>query len=187
MTLYKNIVIGCWIVMILYWFLAAWSAKRTVERQSWGSRLILVLVAIGAVELAMLQTILRRVPPLLPRTPLVAWVGVAVCFAGLAFTLWARRTLGRNWSGWVTFKEDHELVRRGPYAFVRHPIYTGVLAMFLGTAIVWNNAQTFLGFVVVFLVLWIKSRQEEAMMLKHFPDQYPQYKARVKGLIPFIF
>ena len=186
MTIYQKIVIGSWVVMALYWFIAAWSAKRTVERQNWRSRLLLLIVIFAAVELLLGPRAMRESRVLLPHTPLGNLLGSAICLAGLAFTLWARRTLGGNWSGWITFKEDHELIQRGPYALVRHPIYTGVLLMFLGTAIVWGRASAFYGLALVFIGLWVKSRQEEAMMTKHFPDQYPEYRKRVKALIPFV-
>jgi protein-S-isoprenylcysteine O-methyltransferase Ste14 len=186
MAVYKDVVIGCWTVVALYWFVAAWSTKRTVEHQSWRSRVVLVLMIFAAIELLTVSRIMPDAALVVPQTPLVGMAGTAIGLVGLAFTLWARRTLGGNWSGWVTFKEGHELVQRGPYALVRHPIYTGVLTMFLGTAIVWARASAFAGLAVVFFALWVKSRQEEAMMLKHFPDQYPPYKARVKGIVPFV-
>jgi protein-S-isoprenylcysteine O-methyltransferase Ste14 len=94
--------------------------------------------------------------------------------------------LGGNWSGRVTFKENHELIQRGPYRFVRHPIYSGLLLMVLGTAVVLNRAGPFLGFVIYFAALGVKLRQEEALMTRHFPETYPPYKARTKALIPFI-
>ena len=104
-----------------------------------------------------------------------------------ATALWARATLGTNWSGTVTFKQDHDLITSGPYAFVRHPIYTGMLLMLLGTAIINGHAIGFGVLAFVTLSLWLKAREEEKMMIKHFPDAYPAYKARVRALVPFLF
>jgi hypothetical protein len=91
-----------------------------------------------------------------------------------------------NWSATVTFKQGHELVQAGPYRFVRHPIYTGILLMILSSAIVQGRLQSWLGFLIMCAGFWIKLKQEESLMLRHFPDEYPAYRARVKALVPFL-
>ncbi len=188
MTIAQEIVIGCWALGVLYWIVAAWSTKRAIERQSMGSRLVLLVVIFAAAELiARVRMPVGAFHLTIPRTPLAGWIGTAICVAGTAFTLWARRTLGANWSGWITFKENHELIQRGPYRIVRHPIYTGILIMAIGTVIAFAAPQPVVGVVLIFIALLVKSRQEEAMMTKHFPDQYPEYRKRVKGIIPFVF
>lgn len=121
-----------------------------------------------------------------PYIDAVAAVSAILCAAGLAFCLWARATLGRNWSGIVTVKEDHELMVRGPYALVRHPIYTGLLAMFVATALVYGHIGGIVAVALVFVSFWIKLNDEEKVMLKQFPDQYPAYQQRVKRIIPFV-
>ena len=123
---------------------------------------------------------------IVPQTDGIAWACAILCVAGLAFCLWARVTIGRNWSGIVTLKENHELVVRGPYALVRHPIYTGLLAMFLATALVSGYVAGIFATVIVFFSFWIKLGDEEKLMLKQFPDQYPHYQQRVKRIIPFV-
>ena len=120
-----------------------------------------------------------------PDIDAIAWVSAILCVAGLIFCLWARATIGRNWSGIVTLKEDHELVVRGPYAFVRHPIYTGLLAMFVATALVYGHLGGICGIVLVFVSFWVKLIDEEKLMLEKFPDQYPAYQQHVKRIIPF--
>jgi len=189
MTLYHGIIVGSWVVLACYWFVAALFAKRVVERQSRASRLIQLAVMVAAFELLLNPDLplYRAGHFVVPHTPLVGLAGTMICLAGLAFTFWARYTLGGNWSGTVTFKEDHELVLRGPYQFVRHPIYTGLLTMFLGSAVVWSTWPAFAGLAIEFLGLWLKSKREEALMMKHFPDTYPLYKARVKGIVPYVF
>ena len=119
-------------------------------------------------------------------TPSIGFAADAVVAIGLMITLWARFTLGANWSGAVTFKENHELITTGPYAFARHPIYTGLLTMLLGTVIISGHASGFAILTLGTIMLWLKSLDEERMMTKHFPDAYPPYKRRVAALIPFI-
>ncbi len=104
----------------------------------------------------------------------------------MLFGIWARRTIGGNWSSVVTLKQDHELVTNGPYRYVRHPIYTAILTMFLGTAVATGQLGGFLGLALCSLSMWIKLRQEEKLMMRHFPQQYPAYRARVKALVPFV-
>lgn len=106
--------------------------------------------------------------------------------AGAAFTVWARIALGRNWSAEVTFKQDHELIESGPYALVRHPIYTGLVAMALGTAINYGRAIGFALFIGLCGGFWRKARQEERIMSRHFPAAYAEYKARARAIIPFV-
>ena len=111
-------------------------------------------------------------PALWPVGFLPFWLGAAVTIAGLLFAVWAREHLGRNWSRSVTIKQGHELITTGPYAVVRHPIYTGILTGFLGTAIALSQVRGFIGFVLIFLVLWLKLRTEEEWMRSQFGETY---------------
>jgi protein-S-isoprenylcysteine O-methyltransferase Ste14 len=108
-----------------------------------------------------------------------------VLIAGLGFAVWARVHLGRNWSGAVTVKEGHELIRTGPYGYVRHPIYTGVLTGLLGTVICSGTVRAALGFLIIAIALMRKLSIEEAMMRETFPDQYQKYCEKVPALVPF--
>ncbi|MBV9269207.1 MAG: isoprenylcysteine carboxylmethyltransferase family protein [Acidobacteriaceae bacterium] len=107
--------------------------------------------------------------------------------AGIIFDLWARFVLGRNWSGTVTVKQDHELVQSGPYGVVRHPIYSGFLLALAGTVIAQGDVGAFLGLVLATLALRLKSLTEEAFMTQQFGSQYTTYKRTVKALIPFVW
>ena len=106
---------------------------------------------------------------------------------GLAFSIWARRVLGRNWSAIVTLKEGHELVTRGPYALVRHPIYTGLLLGFLGSAIARGRWSGLLATALFFLSALRKYRLEERWMWERFGDDYDAYRSRVKAIVPYLF
>jgi protein-S-isoprenylcysteine O-methyltransferase Ste14 len=133
----------------------------------------------------------RRLPyplnlQILPHVVPTAWAAAVLCIIGLAFAFWARITLGRNWSGVVTLKEGHELVERGPYRFVRHPTYTGILTMFFATWLALGHLAGFAATLLMFASFWIKLRDEEQLMLQQFPDRYAAYRRRTKRIIPFV-
>ncbi len=101
--------------------------------------------------------------------------------------IWARTVLAGNWSSGIAFKERQELVERGPYEYVRHPLYSGILLLLLSLAIWFGNLTGVAIFAVMFLVFWLRSREEEKLLTRHFPVDYPAYKRRTKALIPFVF
>jgi protein-S-isoprenylcysteine O-methyltransferase Ste14 len=183
-----NIISVCWTLFAVIWLLAAFATKQSVYRESTVQRLRYTIpILLGGFLLAKGH---RLSDPLdyrvIPHVEALAWSGVVLCIAGLAFCIWARFTLGRNWSGVVTLKGGHELITSGPYALVRHPIYTGLLTMFVGTVIVLGHVAGIIAMPFVFGSLWIKLRYEEKLMLKQFPNEYAGYQQRVKRLIPFI-
>ena len=136
-----SLILSCWIGFYVYWVVSARGLKRTAERQSLGDSLLYrTLTVVGALLLFAFRLPHSLDIPVLPLGPVTQFGGAAVCILGLALAVWARRTLGSNWSSMVTFKQEHELVERGPYRFVRHPIYTSILLMALGSAISWNDA-----------------------------------------------
>lgn len=174
---------GLWAVA---WLLAAaWSA-RTVKRDSPGSRLLYMVLMGGGALLVFLRPQRPGMlgQPLLPYAAWVAWLGVALTAIGFGFSGWARIQIGRNWSGTVTLKEGHELVRSGPYAVTRHPIYTGLLLAMVGTALTHDTLASVLGTVVLTAGVVAKARLEEKLLLSHFGDAYRDYRARVPALIP---
>jgi protein-S-isoprenylcysteine O-methyltransferase Ste14 len=186
MTTTSLIIELCWLAWVLYWVAMAFATKRTIERHGFfGYRLVAVVVVIASILLGKLV----RVSPHAQLWPASLALGIAsdcIVLAGAAFTVWARITLGRNWSAEVTFKQDHELIESGPYMLARHPIYTGLIAMALGTAINYGRALGFALFLALCAALWWKARQEEQVMSRHFPDAYADYRARVRAIIPFV-
>jgi protein-S-isoprenylcysteine O-methyltransferase Ste14 len=186
MRLTRLVIECCWVAWLLYWVIMGFSTKRTVERAGFvGYRLVaggLVLAFILAARVSGLS--LQRV---LWRTPLALGIVTdAVVLAGAAFSIWARITLGRNWSAEVTFKADHELIESGPYALARHPIYTGLSLMALGSALNFGRAIGIALFISLCAGLWWKAGQEERLMRRHFPDAYADYRTRVRAIIPFV-
>ena len=185
--LLRNFIIVCWAVFAAYWAATAASTKRTAQRQSWASRCWYVLLLVLAFALVFgavpLDPLTRRI---VPPSPAVEIIAAVLCAGGLILAIWARRAIGSNWSGIVTLKRDHELVTHGPYCYVRHPIYAAILAMFFATALATGRLGGFVGFALCFASCWIKLGQEEALLMRHFPDEYPAYRARVKALVPFV-
>src|SRR3990172_342145 len=108
------------------------------------------------------------VPPLWRTGTALGWALVAVAITGLLFTLWARMELGRNWSASVTRKKGHEFVASGPYAIVRHPIYTGVMVALFATAISMGTVPGWLGALLIMYGFWIKARLEERFLREEF-------------------
>lgn len=190
MTLNVDSAIGTtWAVLALVWFVGLAFTKRTVRSQPAGARLFhLVLVLMG---FALLGShwfdsgwLSARIVPV---SEGLRWTGVAATMAGCAFAIWARLTLGSNWSGRATVKADHELITWGPYSVARHPIYTGILLGGLGTSLVTCEWRCVLGIVLLALAFLVKMSQEERLMMQTFPVDYPAYRNRVKALVPGVF
>jgi len=176
----------CFGVFFVFWVATSFTTKRTVERRKrWGGPFLVIALLYFLVRVGFLRTPSMN-DLLWPRTLLSGLLADAMALAGLAIMLWARVTIGRNWSGGVVLKEDHELVTSGPYHYVRHPIYSGLLLLLLGWAVWRGRAVGFVGVAVLLLLFWIKARYEEQLMIDHFGDAYRSYKARVKALIPYV-
>jgi protein-S-isoprenylcysteine O-methyltransferase Ste14 len=126
-------------------------------------------------------------PPKSQRTVPIVLAGLLVALIGVAFSIWARLILGSNWSNRVTVKENHTLVRTGPYRIVRHPIYSGILVGMLGSAVQRGGIRCFAGVLICGLSFWLKTRAEERFMVQSFGKEYLQYCHTVKALVPFIF
>jgi protein-S-isoprenylcysteine O-methyltransferase Ste14 len=177
-----------WIAFLLYWRVKARYTKATQRLEPVASRIVRALVFLCAIALL----VLPRIPlPWLYRTflPSGLWsffLGAVLAALGLLFAVWAREYLGANWSHAVTVKQDHQLITNGPYAFVRHPIYTGLLAGFLGSVIALAQLRGLIAFALFSLTLWAKLRIEEEWMRGQFGASYEAYSHRVASVVPFI-
>jgi protein-S-isoprenylcysteine O-methyltransferase Ste14 len=178
-----------WLLVGLYWLQAAFRAKRVARRESWQTR-ALALVPLTA-AFTLLFSPATRVGflgvRLLPESSVFGWVGLVLTLAGCAFAVWARSWLGANWSATVTVKQNHELVRSGPYAIVRHPIYAGFQLGILGTVLAQGEVRSFIAFALAFIGWWTKTHIEERFMVEAFGPAYISYRRQVKQLIPFVF
>jgi len=185
-TLVSRCIDGLWIFWAICWFVLAFGTKRTIYRQSRMSRLLYLGFAVVAVMIE--SHLVNRTYQFYDETLWTQIVGMAFCVAGIAIALWARRFLGSNWSGLITLKENHELIRTGPYRFVRHPIYSGLILAAAGTVIAAHpTARGVLIFLLVAVGLKLKSLGEEKILIPEFPVDYPRYRREVKALIPYIW
>jgi protein-S-isoprenylcysteine O-methyltransferase Ste14 len=184
MTTIQQVILACWIIFILYWFISARSVKPVQETRGWlGGNWYPILYLIGFLFMINFRFLGRLGIPtnklailLLPHTTVLNSIIVILLIAGLIIAIAARRTLARNWSGAVALKEDHELITTGPYKYVRHPIYTGMLLMISGTALSVATLGACIGFFIILVGVLLKLRQEEALLTKHFSQGYLSYK-----------
>jgi protein-S-isoprenylcysteine O-methyltransferase Ste14 len=174
----RTVIYIAWGVFWVYWLVSALGAKERAGSRRIGTR----------VPIAVLAVVLTRVfsvHSLAIHSPAVKAVGVVLFAAGLALAVWARVYLGRNWGMPMTEKREPELVTSGPYRFVRHPIYSGILLAFAGTALA-TNGYWLIVFAVCLVYFVYSARVEEGIMTSTFPTTYPGYRARTKMLIPFV-
>lgn len=175
-----------WIFFLLYWNAAAKNAASTASAESPQSRAIHQLAMITSLVL-----LFWRVPGLRGRWYVERdWAvaaGLALQLMSVALAMWARRHLGRYWSGAITAKVGHELIRTGPYRRVRHPIYTAMLGMYLGTALVSGEWHALVAFELIFIAYARKIRLEEKNLRAMFGAEYDEYQKHSGALIPWPF
>jgi protein-S-isoprenylcysteine O-methyltransferase Ste14 len=185
MAAVRYINLSCWLIFLLYWGITARDVKRTKEVTA-GLCCIRWIVVLAAAVMLRPKAWSGPAGPA-PHSELAAVVSVVLTMIGLAVAIAARRRLAGNWSSGVVLKENHELITSGLYAYVRHPIYSGVLLMALGTALMTGMVSAIVFFLAVAAYIAYKASQEEQLLTKHFPDEYRAYKSRVKALIPYVW
>jgi protein-S-isoprenylcysteine O-methyltransferase Ste14 len=180
-----------WLAVLAIWLGAALITKRTVRKQPVRARLIHSCILFTAWLLLFERHLWDWAPPLrwqlLAESPATEWTAFVLTLTGLGFAIWARFYIGQNWSGTVTVKENHELMRGGPYAIVRHPIYSGLLLALLGTALAAGEVRGLVAAAIASIEFKRKSMLEERYMVDAFGQQYEAYRQRVKGLIPWMW
>jgi protein-S-isoprenylcysteine O-methyltransferase Ste14 len=168
-----------WVAFWIFWFASALGAKRGARNSNWvAGRFAIVIAAV---------VVIRIVHPRswTSNDPVVGAIGAAMFACGLAIAIWARFNIGRNWGMPMTVKEEPELVTSGPYRFVRHPIYSGLLLAFLGTALL-TNLIGLVFVAAITAVFYYSAMVEERNLTKAFPDAYPAYREHTKMLIPYV-
>ncbi|WP_322048843.1 isoprenylcysteine carboxylmethyltransferase family protein [Paraburkholderia sp. J67] len=177
-----------WLLWLAYWIATAQAVKTTARKEARGTRTwqSIPLIAGGAFVILPDPTLASLLPDW-SQLGVAQWAGFAIVLAGLLFSVWARVHLGTNWSVSVTLKEGHELIRSGPYALVRHPIYTGCLLALVGSAVIGGTWRGVLGVALIFASLAFKVRVEESWLTGHFGDAYARYRREVAALIPGIY
>ncbi len=178
-----------WTAVGVLWLATSLTTKPAVRVQSTNSRIVHICLLVIAFLIFFNQRL--RIGPLVwrfvPASSLVSYIGLALALLGILFTIWARFFIGRDWSAWVTIKQDHRLIRSGPYSIVRHPIYSGILLGLLGTAIVIGELRCLIGLALAVIGFRQKSLIEEHFMAEQFGAEYGRYKRDVKALVPFIW
>lgn len=175
-----------WLVFGLYWLVSALNRKATKKRESYFQRFqYTILLVVGfwflfrpKAHYGWLGT--RFVPV----DPFWAWLGVAITAAGTGLAIWARWHLGANWSGVVTLKEGHELIRTGPYRMIRHPIYTGILLGLLGTAVTIGEVRGLIALPVAWISFYMKARREESFLTQEFGPAFEEHRRHTGMFLP---
>jgi len=177
---------GLWAAWMLIWLIWAMRTKPTARREGVSSRLSYIVLTFAG-----FWTMFSGDVPqdwlrirLFAANPFTEWLGVAITAAGLAFAIWARFYLGSNWSGTVTVKVGHELVRTGPYRWVRHPIYSGMILAMAGTALERHQVRGIVAVVLLYFGFKIKSKIEEQTMAATFGSQYAEYTSTTGAIVP---
>lgn len=185
-TLPEEMVAFLWLAFVLYWVIAARGGPRVKMRQGGGSRAVQIALVWSGYALLWGFVVpfaaLRR--RFVPHLPAVAIAGVLVTFAGVALAIWARWHLGKFWSSVVTLREGHQLIRSGPYARLRHPIYSGIVLASAGTALVFGEYRCLVAVGLVLLGFAAKARTEDALLAREFGEPYEQYRRQAGFLLP---
>ena len=175
-----------WLAWAAYWIAAArrTAANRRTESLLTGASYRIPLL-IGIILMVSSNLPLREMEFVLwPLNPFILGTADILTIAGLSLAVWARLHLGKYWSGRITIKEGHRVIQTGPYALVRHPIYSGLIVALLGTVISLGTVQAFFGFAFIFVSFLRKFTLEEIWLQSHFGSEYELYQQRVGALIP---
>ncbi len=183
-SIFTNLLGIFWLIFILYWLVSAIGVKKNIRTKEWRKnaaiRIMLIVVMIILLQINSFWKFGYQF------SYAVQIIGVILCAIGLSFAIWARRDLGRNWSGTPSMKEDHELITSGPYHFVRHPIYTGILLALFGSVLAGGILYLMI-FIICCINFLYRIPVEEKYMQQLFPNEYPEYKKKTKTLILFIW
>ncbi len=182
----RDIIEAAWIAFAAFWIWAARNQKRVQQREPVLARLShMMFMAFGFVLLyskdSRFGALNRR---FLPERQWIEMLGALITVAGVAFAIWARRHIGKNWSAQVTIRQEHDLIRTGPYARIRHPIYTGLLLAIAGTAIEIGEYRALLALTLVFIGFAIKAKREELLLTKEFGPAFDEHRSHTGFFLP---
>jgi protein-S-isoprenylcysteine O-methyltransferase Ste14 len=179
-----------WIILATFWLISAKNNKQALFKESFISRflqywlpLIIAVLLLGPGKWFG-HTLIRE--NFVEHTNLVGSIGLLISFIGLIIACWSRYLLGKNWSLSVQKKENHELIKSGFYKIVRHPIYTGILLIFIGNTIIVGDYRGFIAVAIVFISFWFKLKKEEKFLTEIFGNEYINYKKETKAILPYI-
>jgi protein-S-isoprenylcysteine O-methyltransferase Ste14 len=175
-----------WIVFVIYWIVGALKTRATRERESAASRIAILLIEVTGYGLIFSPSagIGFLGTRFIPRTMVSAIVGVVLTWSGIGLAIWARYHLAEYWSARITIKEDHQLIRTGPYAHLRHPIYSGLVLATIGSTVVIDEWRCVFGVCLVLTGYCLKARKEETMLSQQFGDAFREHQKHTGFLIP---
>lgn len=177
-----------WGAFALYWLASSFGRNPARRRENPAARLAhLLYMGLAFILLYSRDTrfgVLDR--RFVPVTGWIPWIGAALTGAGVAFAIWARRHIGKQWSAEVAIRENHELIRTGPYARIRHPIYTGILLALFGTALILGELRGLAAVALTVLGFWWKARREEALLAREFGERFEEHKRHTGFFLPRI-
>jgi protein-S-isoprenylcysteine O-methyltransferase Ste14 len=175
-----------WAAMAVYWLVGAAGTKKTEVNEAPASRILRLMLL--CLMFTMLLTDRLRIGPLawrfVPEQSWTRWAGTAITAAGLAFSVWARHHLGEYWSDKVVLKVDHQLIRSGPYSFLRHPIYSGVLLAIAGSALAIGEWRGVVVLAVMTINYWVKASREDRILSGKFGDAFDEHRRQAGFLVP---
>ncbi len=184
--LWQRLIEICWVIFVVWWVVAARFVRPTAKRDSSLARFLQVALIVPAVMLLFSRAagfgILRA--RFVPHTTFFSALGFALTAAGIGIAIWARNHIGQYWSGNITLKTGHKLIRTGPYAAVRHPIYSGLFLAFIGTALANGEVRALIAVVLIFLSHSWKALREEALLRTVFGSEYDEYCRHTGFLFP---
>src|SRR5262245_4846771 len=194
----ETIIFVSWMTFLFVWGVSAFFVKRDIRgggfgalwQRHWALRLaaaaIIVFAAVRLGRRAGTPGVVLFSHGIVTPPLALGWIGAVLTAVGIGFAIWAGVNLGRNWSSPPAMKEHHELVTTGPYAYVRHPIYAGIMLAALGTALT-SSIFGVAMFIFISITFALRMKKEEKIMLKLFPEQYPEYQQHTKRLVPFVW
>jgi protein-S-isoprenylcysteine O-methyltransferase Ste14 len=183
-NLFETLLVFIWVIFIVYWIISSKRVKETkhFKKVLWGGFTARFLIVLLVIVLWIVPFFAQR---LFELAQIFKVTGILVCIAGLSFSIWARKTLGKNWSANPhETKKDHDLITDGPYKYVRHPIYSGEILALIGTFFATGRLNIFIFFTVFTFGVYMRSRIEDSVMANEFGDKYLEYKEKVGGIIP---
>lgn len=175
-----------WLVFLAYWSVSALKLKSIKRREPRGERLIQLVFMVAAYFLMFNDQFSRGwlTTRFVPASPRIGKFGVTVAVVGIALAIWARWHLGENWSATVTLKEGHELISSGPYRYMRHPIYSGMLLAFVGTALALGEYRALISVCIVLVAFYTKAKKEELFLTQEFGEKFREHSRRTGMFLP---
>ncbi|UQD50993.1 isoprenylcysteine carboxylmethyltransferase family protein [Bacillus methanolicus] len=181
-----------WVIFWAYWLLSGLETRSKIKKEKSGENPLYRIVHVTLEAFSILIVIVRfnRVliwKEIIAGNSIVDFVGLIIVFVGLMFSIWAKLVLGKNWSGAIQKVEKQELVKSGPYKYIRHPIYTGIIVGLIGSLIINRNFSSLFAVIIVTVLYIVKVNKEQKFLIKEFGEQYTEYIKKSWALFPLIY